>query len=529
MGFFDRIFDNGFMPHGHCYFWQPDVLWSNVIGDGFIAAAYFSIPVLLLAFLKRRPDIQYRVVFAAFAVFILCCGTTHLLTIISVWKPVYYLEGVMKLCTAGVSMGTVILLVNKFPRIVKLPTSEQLRLANEKLTKEIKNHLQTVELLKQREESLAFIMRQAPVGMATFALDGRWTQANVAWTEMIGYTESELLDMNFQDITHPEDLPIDLNYVERFMQGSLEEASWEKRYLHKDGTPIWVLLSVSLIRDRLGDPSYFIAQAINIETRKQNEAALVKSGNLLKRTVEKRTHELQETNRDLENFIYAVTHDLRLPLKNTEGLIAALREEISESEIGKHLAIAEMIDMIEQNTLRMDNLITDLLSFSRAGRMDLQRQALDMEQIIRGLLDTLQPVYGNQNIELDLSPLPTAYGDKGTITQVWENLLSNAIKYARFSDPIRITIRGRREHGETIFSIQDNGVGFDPAYQDKLFKLFQRLHTDDVFDGTGVGLAFVSRVLQKHGGAITAESRPGEGATFTFRLPERMEDVEGEI
>ena len=234
------------------------------------------------------------------------------------------------------------------------------------------------------------------------------------------------------------------------------------------------------------------------------------------RLVEERTAQLEAANADLEAFSYSVSHDLRAPLRAIDGFAAILREDYAPRLDAEGV---RLLGVVSDNAVRMGHLIDDILAFSRAGRADLRYTELDMQALVQEVWTGLAPQRAGRAVELRVAELPPAWGDPGAIRQVWQNLLGNALKFSLRRDPALIEVRGRREAGETSYSVTDNGAGFDPAYTGKLFGLFQRLHGMDEFEGTGVGLAIVKRFVEKHGGRVAGVGRPDAGATFSFSLP----------
>ena len=225
---------------------------------------------------------------------------------------------------------------------------------------------------------------------------------------------------------------------------------------------------------------------------------------------------LRNSYEDLEGFSYSVSHDLRAPLRAIDGFSVILREDYGDrlDDDGRRV-----LDVIRGSTQRMGRLIDDLLAWSRLGRRGMQMRRLDMTAMATAAAEEARQLEPGRSIDIDIGPLPAADADEGLVTQVWLNLLGNAVKYTRRQTEARIRVEGRLEHGEAIFAVVDNGVGFDETYRDKLFGVFQRLHREDEFEGTGIGLALVKRIVERHGGRVGASGRLGEGATFWFALP----------
>ncbi len=232
--------------------------------------------------------------------------------------------------------------------------------------------------------------------------------------------------------------------------------------------------------------------------------------------------ELETANKDLENFSYSVSHDLRAPLRAIDGFIAILLEEQADrlDDEGRR-----MFGIVADNARKMGHLIDDILAFSRAGRLELDTREVDMAALVREAWSSLEENHRGRAVELRLDDLPGARCDPRALRQVWQNLLDNAIKFTRDRDPARIEVGAVREGDFIRYRIQDNGVGFNAEYTDKLFVLFQRLHGMDEFEGTGVGLAIVKLFIQKHGGEVSATATPGQGACFSFTLPSPAETL----
>ncbi len=229
-----------------------------------------------------------------------------------------------------------------------------------------------------------------------------------------------------------------------------------------------------------------------------------------------RTIQLETVNRELEAFSYSISHDLRAPLRGIIGFASILEEEY-ESRLDTEAK--RIISVIKRNTSKMGQLIDDLLAFSRMGRQDIVKTTIDTNAILKEIIRDLDTKNDNHAIAWKIASLPSTYGDINTIRQVWINLVSNAIKYSRNSARPCIEIGSMADGGQATFFVKDNGVGFDAKYKDKLFKVFQRLHSVNEFEGTGVGLAIVEKIVSKHGGKVWAEAEKGKGACFYFSLP----------
>jgi len=238
--------------------------------------------------------------------------------------------------------------------------------------------------------------------------------------------------------------------------------------------------------------------------------------------LERRAAEVEASNKELEAFSYTVSHDLRAPLRAIEGYSRIVQEDFAP-ELKDELQ--EYLRDIRRNTLHMGRLVDDLLAFSRLGRQAVAKQAVSVERLVEQCLAELRPRRPEREVEVRLGNLPPCLADRTLLKQVWFNLLDNALKYTSKRDRAVIDIAGERRAQETIYSVKDNGVGFDMRFAEKLFGVFQRMHRQEDYEGTGVGLAIVQRMIQRHGGRVWAEAQPDVGATFYFALPRAEHDV----
>jgi len=236
----------------------------------------------------------------------------------------------------------------------------------------------------------------------------------------------------------------------------------------------------------------------------------------LNEKLERKVLQLESVNKDLESFSYSVSHDLRTPLRAVHGYTKMLKEDyITQLDPEAN----RLMDNVMNYAKKMGQLIDDLLSFSRIGRKELMKENIPMNDIVSNLCSEIKSENNLRNIQFEIDELLPAQGDSVVIKQAWINLISNAVKYSKLNTKTIIKIGSEVKGDEIIYHVKDNGVGFDMRYADKLFGVFQRLHSDKDFDGTGVGLAIVHRIICKHGGNVWAEGKVNEGATFYFSLP----------
>ncbi len=373
-----NLFSSGdFRPHGYCYLWDARLVWLHVLSDALIALAYVSIPITLVYFVRKRKDVPFNWMFVCFGVFIVACGATHVMEVVTLWFATYWVSGGVKVITAVASVSTAILLVRLVPEALALPHPDVLRTANELLAK----------------------------------------------------------------------------------------------------------------------------QAVTL----RDQAAELARANA----------ELAATNRELEAFTYSVSHDLRAPLRHIDGFSRILLQDIGPSFDADARRNLERIRVATQH---MGHLMDDLLNLARVGRREMQPQITGLNALVDEVVADLNLGTAGRQVEWRISPLPFAECDPGLLKQVFANLLSNALKYTRPRESAVIEVGHTTVEGRATIFVRDNGVGFNMKYADKLFGVFQRMHRQEEFEGTGVGLAIVQRIIRKHGGRIWAEAEQDKGATFYFTL-----------
>ncbi|MBD2238264.1 GHKL domain-containing protein [Aulosira sp. FACHB-113] len=409
-----NFFSSGnFIPHGHCYLWKPELVWLHILADTLIALSYYSIPLTLIYFVRKRDDIPFKVIFLLFGAFIISCGTTHLMEVWTLWHPVYWLSGAMKAITALISLYTAITLIPLVPQALALPSPAQLEAAYMALKDENAERQRVEQELRKYKETLE---------------------------ELVEQRTAELAKTNEQ-------------------------------------------LQQEII---------------------QRQQSQEKMAELLKA--------VKSANQDLNDFAYVVSHDLKAPLRGISSLSEWLLSDYGDQfdDEGK-----ELVRLLISRVKKMYNLIDGILQYSRAGSYREQKTQVNLNDVVRDVIDLLAPP---ENIQIEItSILPIISAETTRIKQIFQNLLSNAIKFIDKPQG-QIIINCTEDNSYWQFSIADNGPGIEEKYFTKVFQMFQKLSNDDNSDSTGIGLSLVKKIVELYGGTVWVESEVGQGSKFFFTL-----------
>jgi PAS domain S-box-containing protein len=369
--------------------------------------------------------------------------------------------------------------------------------------------LRQAEALQGEMKILEDILEVTLAGYWDWDIPNHTEYLSPTFKAMLGYEDSELPNVpeSWQNSIFPEDLVKVWEQFDRHIQSRGREPFYnEVRYRHKDGSTIWVICAGRAIEwDAEGNPLRIVGCHVDITARKQAEEE-----------IRLKSLQLEATNQELESFSYSVSHDLRAPLRHIHGFVNALRQQLEENAALDDPKVVRYLEVVESSSQKMSLLIDGLLTLSRLSRRELECQLVKTERLVAEVISFVEiNTEPPTPVKFVVGNLPPVRGDRILLQQVFSNLIGNAVKFSRHHPAPVVEISSLPDG--TIF-VRDNGAGFSMKYADKLFGAFQRLHSQKEFEGTGIGLAIVQRIIHRHGGIIWAESQPERGATFYFKL-----------
>ncbi len=509
MDFFDT---SNFPARWHCGNWSNLLGWMHIISDLVIFAAYMAIPIVIVAYMRKRREVMFPAIFWIFVIFIFSCGTTHLLEAIIFWYPLYPVAGLVKMLTAIASALAVLIAIKVMPQALSLPGMATI---NKQLTAEIAARIVSEQRVAQQAAALADSQRRLIAAQA-IAHIGDWTYdvANdvISWSEEV-----------FRLFERDPALGPPQTYAENarlyLPEGNVTVAAAMRQAEGQAGEPVTIEIEVPLpsggtawhrsimraIPDSNGKITQYWGTVQDITREKLSSLA------------EKRQlQDLERINQQLEQFAYIASHDLTEPLRKVRFFSDVLKEEIEGSLT---VTATDALSRMSTATDRMHRLVQDLLAFARSGKSLEKPRPVNLERLLDEVLDTLSERIAATGAKIERGPLPDVLGDQGLLEQVFQNVLTNALKYRHHDRSPMIAISCERSAGMAVISIRDNGLGFHPEQAGRLFEPFVRLHRASGEDGTGIGLAICRRILEVHGGSITAIPAPDHGAIFTVRIP----------
>ncbi|MCB9384087.1 MAG: PAS domain S-box protein [Bryobacterales bacterium] len=522
-----QIFSNGLMPHGYCIQWKPALLWLHVVSDGLIALAYFAIPIGLHAVVRRHGELPFMRLFSLAAAFILACGTTHLLSIWTMWRPDYGVEGVVKAATAAISTVAAVAFIRAAPHILGLANirelqravtvnTQELSRANEALRAEIEQRDQAEKALVERESRLHSIVDTAVNAILTIDEQGVVESMNPAAVRLFGYSESQVIGKNISMLMPPPDRDAHDGYLRRYRETGERRIIGVGREVvgrRFDGSLIPLALAVSEFDTARG--RRFTGILSDLSTRKDFEKQLADSLEELDAV----NRALEERNAELDDFAHTVSHDLKEPLRGIQTYCWTLVEDLGE-QLGEEAQTR--LSRIQTLAKRMDAMIDSVLEYSRSGRQN-RKKKVDLNDTVQEALDMLSVSLRERGCAVDVPrPFPEAECDPVAVVESLKNLISNASKYNDKADK-RIEIGWEEAPSRPLtLYVRDNGIGIEEAERNAVFRIFSRSQRGREFgEGTGAGLAIVKKLVERQGGRVWVESTPGKGSTFRFTLGPR--------
>ena len=360
------------------------------------------------------------------------------------------------------------------------------------------------------------------IAMSINRIDGSCVIVNPAMCSFTGYTEAELLKFTSSDITHPDDQDETIKNCQHLIDGNADHFLMEKRYINKAGNIRWGLLSVAIVRDAEDNPLYFVPQIQEITERKELEAEIREHQVHLETEVSRRTAELANVNKELQAFAHSVSHDLKAPLRSIEGFADILHEDYGE--VLEENAL-DYLSEISAGAVRMGEMVDDLLAHATLGQGFGNVTEVDLDRILKKVKQDLSSDIKEKKAKIRIKgKLGSLSGHQATLEALLQNILSNAIKYVDKESPPEVLISRSETDKEYVIAVKDNGIGIEKEHHDRIFGIFERLHTREEYPGTGIGLAIAEKAVQLHRGRLWLESEPGVGTTFYFSIDKNLKN-----
>lgn len=487
----------GFNPLGLCFKWDVTLLVMIVVGNMLAAAAFFAMPIVLLSYLRRSQLKSYHWVFFLFSAACFACGAAHGIKIWTVYQPVFGLEASFDLVSGLAFLSTVVVMWPLIPKVLAMPQPAQM----EKAYDELKAEMIRRESAEYRNRQLASIVESSNDAIVSFLLNGTVLSWNRGAQELFGYSVESTMGRTMRQLIGP-----DMDTVIEVLREGRKLDTLEIPYTGSDGKTNYLSLCVSPIKDADGSVVSGAAIFRDISQIKQAERDLVKTSD-----------QLSLSNKELEDFAWVAAHDLKEPVRTMGTYSKLLAQEYGETLDEQ---AQQFLDFIHGSSVTAMARIDDVLKFSAVRRERFDPHPIDLNDVAAAVKQDLQSAIKESGASIVIKgDLPVVMGKSEYLSLLLQNVLSNAIKYRGADVMPQIEISSKRENDLWLTSVKDNGIGFDAQHKDKIFQMFQRLHRDDKYPGTGLGLAMCKKIVELHGGRIWAESAPGEGTTFFFTLP----------
>ncbi len=361
----------------------------------------------------------------------------------------------------------------------------------------------------QLELRLEFLLNELNVGVFRATVDGTLLEASEGFYKLLGLSSFEDAQRFFKEQIATAD------------RNRQEQWEWQTELMCPNQKKIWVRISETLVKQ---NGKIVIDGLIDdITEQKQYSAQIKELNRTLEQRVKERTIRLENVNKELETFAFSVSHDLRSPIRQIDGFVSLLKQQLTE--ITTDETVLHYLNTITTLTERSGKMIDDLLLFSRTGRAEMHYSTVEMKSLVESIKQQIESQFKNRKIIWKIESLPTINGDRHLLQQVWQNLIENAVKYTSKRQKAEIEIGSIFNDQESVFWVKDNGIGFEMNYVNRLFGIFQRLENAQEFEGTGIGLANTRRIIHRHNGRVWAEGNPDQGATFYFSLPQEKPQV----
>lgn len=503
-GLLERLFSDEFMPHGHCYFWEPALVWLEVVTNLAIGLAYISISLTLASLVKHIRDIPFQWVYVAFGAFIISCGFTHLMDVWVIWKPHYWLDASIRAVTAVASVGTAILIVPLVPKAVALAGAA--RMAQERGVRIEHLNVELAALYEKTRETLAEAIPQL---VWTANPDGRPEYFNHRWYEYAG--ETPPLQEYWLELLHPDDRDRLLSrWAESLQSGAIYEI--DARLRRADGAYRWFLIRATPLRDE-GRILKWFGTCTDIHDQR-----------LAAEERERMLSQAEDAVRARDVFLAVAAHELKTPLTplrlEAESLLAAARSNRVERLAPDRLQ-ARLTVLLRQ-VGRLEQLVAALLDVTRiaGGKLELCTEDVDLSNVVLEVTERYQKELASSGSELVLRLEPSLVGlwDRLRLDQMVTNLLTNAIRYGT-GKPITIETSGDADRARLV--VRDEGIGIAPEDQARIFERFERAVSERHYGGLGLGLWIARQMAEALGGTIAVESTEGVGSAFIVELPRR--------